>query len=151
MAWRNKPKVRIQQEDYHETRRLLHHYRSVRTSQLRLKLPENWRITNNFHAVLLTLYTENTTHRENYTRPSPNIVNREPEWEIERIMWQKNRHYHVKWRGYDEMSWEPEENLRHSRESINDYWKWKKTRSQDRWGHIATRSHNSLEAEDVPP
>ena len=123
----------------------------------RLKLPENWRITNNFHAVLLTPYTENTTHRENYTWPPPDIVDGEPEWEIECIMGhkgKKNRHYHIKWRGYDEMSWEPEENLRHSRELINDYWKRKKTGSQDWWGHIATywtRSCNSLKAEDVPP
>ena len=100
----------------------------------RLKLPENWRITNNFHATLLTPYKENHIHGENYTRPPPDLINGEPKWEIERIMGhkgKKNHHYHVKLRGYDEMTWEPEENLRHSRESIDDYWKRKKTKSRD--------------------
>jgi hypothetical protein len=100
----------------------------------RLKLPEKWKITNNFHATLLTPYTENAVHGENYTRPSPDIIEGEPEWEIERVMGhrgKKNRHYHVKWRGYDEMTWEPEDNLRNSRESIDDYWKRKKTKSRD--------------------
>jgi hypothetical protein len=100
----------------------------------RLKLPQKWKIVNNFHATLLTPYTENSTHGENYTRPAPDIIDGEPEWEIERITGhrgKKNRHYHVKWRGYDEMTWEPEENLRHSRESIDDYWKRKKNKSRD--------------------
>ena len=95
----------------------------------RLQLPEKWRMVNIFHASLLTPYQENEVHGENFSRPSPDIIEGEPEWEIERIIGhsgKKNRKYHIKWRGYDESSWEPEENLRNSRESIQDYWKRKK-------------------------
>jgi len=90
-----------------------------------LKLPAKWQITNNFHATLLTPYTENKTHGENFPQPPPDIINGEEEWEVERIVGhsgRKNRYYHVKWKGYDTITEEPEENLRHSRESIEDYW-----------------------------
>jgi len=55
----------------------------------RLKLLDKWRMRDNFHATLLTPYTENTVHGENYTRPSPDLINGEEEWEIERIMGHK--------------------------------------------------------------
>jgi hypothetical protein len=98
-----------------------------------LELPRNWKIHNGFHASLLTPYTENHIYGENFPRPSPDIINGEEEWEIECIMGHKgtkNRQYHVKWRGYDEMTWEPKDNLRHSRESIDDYWKRKNVKSR---------------------
>jgi len=95
----------------------------------RLKLPDKWRMRNIFHAVLLTPYEENGIYGENFPQPSPDVIDGEREWEIERIIGHKgskNRQYHVKWKGYDEMSWEPEKNLQRSRESIDDYWKRKK-------------------------
>jgi hypothetical protein len=95
----------------------------------RLKLPPKWKITNNFHASLLTPYVTNQVHSENFPRPPPDLIQGEEEWEIERIIGhsgKKKKNYHVKWKGYEETSWEPEENLEHSRESIEDYWKKKK-------------------------
>ena len=100
-----------------------------------LKLPLKWTMRNNFHAVLLTPYVENTIHGENYPRPPPDIIDGEQEWEVERIIGHKgttNRQYQVKWRGYDEMTWEPEENLEHSKGSIEDYWKRKTKKSRNR-------------------
>ena len=80
----------------------------------RLKLPDKWKIHNIFHATLLTLYQENETHGPNYTQPPPDIVDNEPEWEVERIICHKgtkNIQYEIKWKGYEETSWEPKDNL----------------------------------------
>jgi hypothetical protein len=44
----------------------------------------------------------------------------------------KNVSYQVKWTGYEDMTWEPEENLKNSADVIADYWKriaTKKTRN----------------------
>jgi hypothetical protein len=100
----------------------------------RLKLPDKWRIKDVFHASLLTPYVENKVHGPNYPQPPPDIIDGEPEWEIERIIGHtgtKNKRYHIKWRGYEETSWEPADNLRNSQEVIADYWKRKKKKSQD--------------------
>ena len=61
-------------------------------------------------------------------RPPPDLIDGEEQWEIERILSHKgkqNRQYQVKWKGYEEVTWEPEENLEHSKESIDDYWRRK--------------------------
>jgi transposase InsO family protein len=94
----------------------------------RLKLPDKWRMRDNFHATLLTPYEENATHGKNFPHPPPDLIEGEQEWEVERIVshkGKKNRQYQVKWQGYEEMTWEPEENLQHSQDSIADYWKRK--------------------------
>ena len=91
----------------------------------RLKLPEKWRMHNTFHAALLTPYEENDVHGPNFPQPPPDIIDGEPEYEVERILrhtGKKARKYQVKWRGYDELSWEPAENLGHAEEVIRDYW-----------------------------
>jgi len=38
----------------------------------------------------------------------------------------KNRRYQVKWKGFQEYTWEPEENLDHAPEVLADYWKRQK-------------------------
>ncbi len=98
-----------------------------------LKLPEKWKMRDNFHTGLLTPYTENTVYGENFPQPPPDLIEGEPEWEVERIIKHKgtkNIRYQVKWKGYDEMTWEPKDNLRNSKESISDYWNRKKTQSR---------------------
>src|SRR4030088_994207 len=50
----------------------------------RLKVP--WKIHDVFHASLLMPYKENEVHGPNYERPPPEIINDEPEWEVERII-----------------------------------------------------------------
>ena len=51
-----------------------------------LKLPEQWRIHNTFHASLLSAYCENNFHGPNYPEPPPDILNEEEEWEVEAIL-----------------------------------------------------------------
>ena len=52
----------------------------------RLKLPPHWKMYNTFHAVLLTPYTENDIHGPAYPKPPADIIDREPEWEVDRII-----------------------------------------------------------------
>ncbi len=49
----------------------------------RLELPPNWRIHDVFHASLLTPYHEMTTHGPNFTRPPPDLIDGEEEYEVE--------------------------------------------------------------------
>ncbi len=49
----------------------------------RLELPPNWRIHNVFHASLLTPYHETTAHGPNFTRPPPDLIDGEEEYEVE--------------------------------------------------------------------
>ena len=92
----------------------------------RLKLPKGWKQYPVFHASLLTPYVENRIHGKNYPRPPPDIIQDSEEWEVERILRHKgtkNISYQVKWTGYEDTTWEPEENLSNSADVIADYWK----------------------------
>ena len=93
-----------------------------------LKLPPQWRIHLVFHVSLLTPYIETTVHGPNYTRPPPDLVEGEAEWEVEAILAhqyfgrQKKLQYLVKWLGYPDSdnTWEPVENL-HADDLTQDY------------------------------
>ena len=71
-----------------------------------LTLPEQWKIHSVFHVDLLTPYKETAFHGANYTRPPPDLINDEEEYEVERILDSRvqgrNRRvqYLVKWMGY---------------------------------------------------
>ena len=73
-------------------------------------------------------YKETDLHRNNETRPPPNLVEGNEEYEVEAILSHrpdKNREttYLIKWKGYDssENSWEPESNLTNAEEEPDDY------------------------------
>ena len=51
-----------------------------------LALPPQWKIHPIFHISLLTPYVETQAHGPNYTRPPPDLVEGEAEWEVERIL-----------------------------------------------------------------
>jgi len=93
----------------------------------RLKLPQHWKMRNTFHASLLTPYTENEIYGPAHPRPPADIIEGEAEWEVDRIL--KHRRgkggtkYHVLWKGYgiDEASWQPESDLEHAQEALEDY------------------------------
>jgi len=51
-----------------------------------LQPPPAWTIHDVFHASLLTHYHETQEHGVNYIRPPPQIVDRDQEFEVERIM-----------------------------------------------------------------
>ena len=93
-----------------------------------LELPTQWKIHNVFHTSLLTPYTETDLHGPNYLQPPPDIVEREPEFEVERILKSrrvgknKNLQYLIRWKGYSQAhdSWEPAKQV-HAPELVRRY------------------------------
>ena len=51
-----------------------------------LKLPTQWKIHNIFHAILLTQYKETALNGNQNQEPAPELINGQPEWEIEQIL-----------------------------------------------------------------
>jgi hypothetical protein len=51
-----------------------------------LQLPPAWTIHDVFHASLLTPYHKTKEHGSNFSRPPPEVVNGEEEFEVEAIM-----------------------------------------------------------------
>jgi hypothetical protein len=86
----------------------------------RLALPPTWHLHNAFHAALLSPYRETPAHGANYLAPAPELIDGEPEWEVEKILTsqkcgrKQELQYLVKWVGYPESNntWELVENLR---------------------------------------
>jgi hypothetical protein len=95
-----------------------------------LEIPRQWKIHNVFHANLLMPYKETELHGPNFTRPPPDLIDGEPEYEVEKILDAQPRgrgckmHFLVKWKGYptSDNSWEPKENL-HADELIAEFQK----------------------------
>src|SRR5712675_780009 len=93
-----------------------------------LALPLSWGIHDVFHASLLLPYKETTTHGPNFTRPPPDLIEGEEEYEVETIV--NHRHYGrwrqlqylIKWKGYpsSDNMWEPEENV-HAEDLVREY------------------------------
>jgi len=52
----------------------------------KLELPSTWKIYDIFHASLLTPYKETDQHGPNFLEPPPEILDSEPEWEIQKIL-----------------------------------------------------------------
>jgi Integrase zinc binding domain/Chromo (CHRromatin Organisation MOdifier) domain/Integrase core domain len=81
----------------------------------RLKLPTTWKIHNVFHAILLKPYVETEAHGENFSRPTPDILDGEEVYNMETILkhrrWGRSYQYLIKWEGYpiSEALWETEE------------------------------------------
>ena len=51
-----------------------------------LSIPSKWKIHNTFHASLLSPYRENDVHGPDYTRPPPDLIGTEEEYEVEAII-----------------------------------------------------------------
>src|SRR5712675_1611148 len=93
-----------------------------------LSLPATWRIHDVFHASLLSAYHENDAHGPNFSRPSPDLIDGEEEYEVERIISHrlqgrsKMLQYLIKWLGYPDSdnTWEPAHQI-HAPEMIKAY------------------------------
>src|SRR6266550_2751797 len=93
----------------------------------RLTLPRQWKIHDVYHAALLTPFKETSFHGTTETKPPPDLVEGEQEYEVEAILahrqFRGKYQYLVKWKGYDssENTWEPENNLTHMKELLAEY------------------------------
>jgi Chromo (CHRromatin Organisation MOdifier) domain/Integrase zinc binding domain len=85
----------------------------------RIQLPPHWRIHNVFHVSLLTPYKETGAHGRNFPEPPPDLIEGEPEYEVDQIL-AVRRHgrnqdlqHLLCWKGYSQAhnSWEPAENV----------------------------------------
>ena len=71
----------------------------------KLSLPPTWTIHDVFHASLLTPYHETPEHGANFTRPPPDLVQGEAEYEVESINGHRffgrtrQLQYLIKWKG----------------------------------------------------
>jgi hypothetical protein len=95
-----------------------------------LRLPMAWGIHNVFHASLLSPYHETTTHGPNFSRPPPELIDGEEEYQVECIMGHQKMgrgnklQYLVKWVGYPDSdnTWEPVTQI-HAPDLIKHYQK----------------------------
>jgi hypothetical protein len=101
----------------------------IGTHAYRLRLPQQWKNVHPvFHVSKLYEYKENPD-RPNFTTPPPDVIEGEPEWEVEKILDAKvvNRKlmFLVKWAGWpeSESSWEGQRNLIHAKETIEDFYR----------------------------
>jgi len=96
----------------------------------KLELPSQWKIHPMFHTNLLTPYKETALHGTNYTRPPPNLIKGEAEYEVEQILDVRCRgrgrkvQYYVKWKGFpmSDNTWEPPAHLNNAQDLIADFY-----------------------------
>jgi len=79
-----------------------------------LALPLTWKIHNTFHALLLSPYHKTTAYGPNFSRPPPDLINDEEQYEVERIHnhryfgHNQTLQYLIHWKGYPDSddTWE---------------------------------------------
>jgi len=93
-----------------------------------LELPSTWKIYDTFHAVHLSPYNETPQYGPNETRPPPEILDKEEEYEVDHIVQHKKNNrgqwlFLIRWKGYgpEDDTWEPASNLKHARETLLEY------------------------------
>src|SRR6266571_5193580 len=94
----------------------------------RLKLPTQWSIYDVFHIDLLTPYWETDIHGSNYSRPAPDLVDNEEEYEVKKILDSRQfgrgrkKQYLIKWKGYPDSDneWVDKQDV-HAPEAIREF------------------------------
>ena len=93
----------------------------------RLRLPKTWRIHNVFHSILLKPFTETSQYGPVKTKPPPDLIEGEEQYEVDHIISHRKRlgrySYLVRWTGYgpEEDSWEPAGHLKNAKEILDEY------------------------------
>src|SRR6266702_4064197 len=124
----------------------------------RLEIPRHWKIHNVFHANLITPYKETELHGPNFTRPPPDLIEGEQEFEVKKILDVQPRgqgrkmHFLVKWKGYpmSDNSWEPRENL-HVDRLIAEYNKKKQRQAEPKKKGVKSRRARTEEKSPSSP
>jgi hypothetical protein len=102
--------------------------KKIGTVAYRLDLPSSMKIHNVFHVDLLLPYKETEAHGPSYTRPPPDLIEGEEEYEIESIRDARRfgrgrkQQYLVHWKGYpsSDDSWVDHKDL-HAPELLEEY------------------------------
>jgi hypothetical protein len=96
----------------------------------KLELPKNLKVHPTFHVSLLKSVARDTSrpNRKYNSRPPPDLVHNEPEFEVEVVLKSKQlkgrkREYLVKWKGYHpiEAYWVNEFDMEHAQKSIEKF------------------------------
>ena len=102
--------------------------KAVSQTCFQLKLPPQWKVRPVFHTSLLTPYKETKEHGTNFPEPPPDLVDRQPEWEVEQILGARHRcnqmQYLIRWRGFSDAhdSWEPMTHI-NANQLIGDFYR----------------------------
>ena len=100
----------------------------ISRTSYQLKLPPQWKVHNVFHATLLTPYKEMTLNGHQNQEPAPELIDGQPEWEVEQILrvrrYRRQVQYLIRWKGFSEAhdSWEPASNV-HADKLIEEFYK----------------------------
>src|SRR6266403_3072123 len=95
-----------------------------------LRILQQWKIHDVFHAALLTPYKETKEHGSNYHEPPPDVIEGKLKWEVEQIMGarrfghSRRLQYRVRWTGYSDVhdTWETADDV-HAPQLTADFWK----------------------------
>ena len=135
--------------------------RVVSRTSYQLKLPSQWKLHDIFHATLLTPYKETTLNGQSYQEPAPDLIDGQPEWEVESILKVRRRRnqlqFLIRWKGFSEAhdSWEPAKDV-HANEWVEEFYKRHPTAIRSTSSPILIRSLNmsttplSERIEDAP-
>jgi len=125
----------------------------------RLTLPLSWGIHDVFHTSLLLPYRETAAHRPNFTRPPPDLIEDEEEYEVEAII-NHRRHGHrrqlqylIKWKGYpsSDNTWEAAEDV-HVEDLVKGYHRRHPLESpEDKVGHETKKLIHALHSLTTAP